>query len=97
MPRKRQGKSLCKSVVDGDVARLKDAGLQRQRFDAVVADLMADKSARKIEVSSIARLYVGAPLALKSKAAAIQIIRSTFVDLVRGQRTHEIASKLTPS
>jgi hypothetical protein len=97
MPRKRQGESLRKSVVDGYVTRLKDAGLQRQRFDVVVADLVADKSARKVEVSSIATRYVGVPLTLKSKAAAIQIIRATFIDLVRGQRTHEIASKLTPS
>jgi hypothetical protein len=97
MPRKRQGGALRKSVVDDYVTRLRRAGLQQAQFDAVVSDMVADGAARKIEVVNIARDYVGVPLALKSKAAAIKIIRVTFGDLVRAQRAHMIASKLTPS
>jgi hypothetical protein len=97
MPRKRQDETLRRSLVDDYVSRLRQAGLQQSQFESVINGLVSDGAARKIEVVKIAGEYVGVSLALKSKAAAIKIIRVTFSDRVRAQHAHLISSKLTPS
>jgi hypothetical protein len=89
--------SIRDGVVDGYVTRLRKAGLQRGDFEAVVADLTGDKSARKSEVISIASKYVGVSLGSRSRKDALEVIRKRFVELVRFERKQEIASKVTPS
>jgi hypothetical protein len=82
-------------LVDVYVNRLKAAGSQKQAFDKVVADLQADKEARKVERLSIAKRYVGARLS--AKANPLTEIKRRFVEQARFDRTLEIASQGTPS
>src|ERR1700680_3820330 len=73
------------------VNRLKSVGLRRPEFEAVVADLTADKSARKSEVVGIASQYVGVSLRSRSRGDALKVIEKRFLELARFERKQEIA------
>ena len=85
------------TVVDTYVSRLKKSGLESEEFESVLADLVADKTAQKPELNSIASQYVGVPLASSSRNVALREIEKKFIELVRSQRKREVASKGTPS
>jgi hypothetical protein len=99
MAARRQEKlsTVRDALVDAYINRLKAVGLQRREFETVVAELAADKRARKNELLEIASKYVGVRLALRSRSEAMRTIEKRFVELVRFERKQEIASKTTPS
>jgi len=72
-----------KDVVAPYVFLLKDAGLRRSHFDRVLAELAANKSAKRAELLSIASQYCGFPLRPRSRNDSLAVIKTRFEELVR--------------
>jgi hypothetical protein len=92
IPRTDGQHPLLRSEMVGEyVTRLKMAGLQESRFDAVVANLAADKMVSDAEVVGIAAQYIGVAEGLRSRNVALEAIRKRFFELVRYARQQELA------
>ena len=84
---KNQPAGARTEAVDAYVQRLKNVVLDRAQFEAGMADLAADKAARKIEVLNIASGYLGIDVKPRARAVALELIRKKFVALVRFDKT----------
>jgi hypothetical protein len=79
------------AVVAAYIERLRQAALERQSFDAVMATMKSDKFLRPTEAIEIALAYVGGGTKPASKSAALAAISSRFVERVRAQEKSKIA------
>ena len=85
---------IDKSVVDGYVAQLAAAGLDRATFDNVLCLIKIDKRVKTAEVVAIAMGYVGGGRKPATRAAAIASIGQHFVDQLRSRAKLKIAEKV---
>ncbi len=68
------------TLVSAYVARLGEAGTEDAAFNAVYADLSADKMIGKDEADAIAHAYTGGRKSWPSRKAAVDAIRKKFVE-----------------
>jgi hypothetical protein len=74
---KKAPASLKEEVVSRYAHELKLAGTEPSQFEAVIAKLTLDKSARAMEVKAIAKEY-GAANTAKSRQVGLDVIRQKF-------------------
>jgi hypothetical protein len=86
---KGRSKAATKSVASNEeaiasyLAALRDAGIDRAAFEAVLATLKADKSVKAAALAEIARRYANTVTKYKSIAAAHADISSAFTQRAR--------------
>ena len=77
-PRRTQSSEINALAVAQYVRRLKDAGLDRTAFDAVVAELRQDEAVRKAEADAIAHGYTAGRQQWPTKREALAAIETCF-------------------
>ena len=83
-------------LVAAYVGRLRSAKLDQQAFDSTVSELMTDNVLRVADVVDLATRYRGGGVVPRSKKAALEVIRSRFLELVRDRNKFTQATKSRP-
>jgi hypothetical protein len=83
-------------LVAEHLARLSDAQLSRERFEAAVHAIEADARVKGPDLIAIAKGYAGVAKRITSKPAAFEAIEKRFVELVRDNGKLVQASRARP-
>ena len=92
----RAAKKADDAKVTAYANRLSAVGVDRAKFEAVLAELEADRGATTAEFVAIASAYNKGGRKPTSKASALAMIRKRFVEIVRFHGKNKVAEKARP-
>ena len=84
------------SVVEGYVARLKEAGTDRKAFERIFEVMTSDPQVRKAEANAIQHAYIGGREAWPTKKAALKAVEKWFFGSRYQEAVLEDIKKVTP-
>ncbi|SRR5581483_6753493 len=92
----RAGKKADDAKVTDYASRLSAVGVDRAKFDALVAELEADRGVTAAELVAIASAYNKGGRKPTSRASALAMIKKRFVEIVRFHAKSKVAEKARP-